>query len=335
MKILFIGPIFSTFTKVDIETLSAKFSLYLENASLGKSLKGAWNLITLTFRSFFKLFKVKAVYCWFADYSTFIPALLGKLLGKKIYVVAGGFDVCYKPELNYGAKAKALRWFCVKNTFKLADYIFPVSQYAKNQLLSLVEVEEKRVKVIHNAIDCEKFFRYSKENASERHLILTISGTYSSIEFKIKGLDRFIERARLSPKYDFVLAGLRDSALFDAKKQGADIQNLRIIPGPLSIEKDLLDLYSKSSIYLQLSIDESFGLAVVEAMACGCIPIVSPAGALPEVVPSKEFIAFSDEELQSLIDKYFYSGSEIRAKMQEHSKKFDISQRKKELLDYF
>nr|HPO64016.1 hypothetical protein [Candidatus Kapabacteria bacterium] len=127
MKILFIGPIFSTFTKIDIKILSEKFSLLLENSSLGKSLKGILNLFFVYARSVLKLFQSKIIYCWFADYSTFIPVLLGKLLGKRIFVVAGGFDVCYKPELNYGAKAKAVRWFCVKNTFKLADKILPVS----------------------------------------------------------------------------------------------------------------------------------------------------------------------------------------------------------------
>ncbi len=335
MKILFIGPIFSTFTKIDIKILSEKFSLLLENSSLGKSFKGIKNLISVNSRSFFKLFQSKIIYCWFADYSTFLPVLLGKLFRKKIFVVAGGFDVCYKPELNYGAKAKAVRWFCVKNTFKLADQIFPVSSYAKSQLLSLIKIKESRVDVLYNAIECEKFFKYAKEKKKERNIILTVSGTYSSIEYKIKGIDKFIETARLLPKYQFVVAGLKDSALSDAKAQAGDIENLTIIPGPLSIEKNLLDLYCRSSIYLQLSIDESFGMAVVEAMACGCIPIVSQNGALPEIVPGNDFIATTQEELLFLTEKYYNSDEKLREGMQEHSKKFDISHRKKQLLSYF
>ena len=90
-------------------------------------------------------------------------------------------------------------------------------------------------------------------------------------------------------------------------KQAGDIENLTIIPGPLSIENNLLDLYCKSSIYLQLSIDESFGMAVVEAMACGCIPIVSQYGALTEIVPGSDFIATTQEELLILTEKYFNS----------------------------
>jgi len=335
MKILFIGPIYSTFTKIDIKILSEKFSLLLENSSLGKSFKGILNLISVNIRSLIKLFQSNIIYCWFADYSTFIPVLLGKLLGKKIFVIAGGFDVCYKPELNYGAKAKAVRWFCVKNTFKLADKILPVSYYAKEQLLSLIKIKENRVDVLYNAIECENFFKYLKENKKYRELILTVSGTYSSIEYKIKGIDKFIETARLLPRYQFVVAGLKGSALSDAKTQAGDIENLTIIPGPLSIEKNLLDLYCRSSIYLQLSIDESFGMAVVEAMACGSIPIVSQFGALPEIVPNNDFIASTQEELLLLIEKYFNSDEKLREEMQEHSKKFDISHRKRKLLSYF
>lgn len=37
-------------------------------------------------------------------------------------------------------------------------------------------------------------------------------------------------------------------------------------------------------VYLQASRYEGFGMAVAEAMACGTVPVVTPAGSLPEVV---------------------------------------------------
>jgi glycosyltransferase involved in cell wall biosynthesis len=37
-------------------------------------------------------------------------------------------------------------------------------------------------------------------------------------------------------------------------------------------------------VYVQLSRHESFGCSVAEAMLCRCIPVVSNAAALPEVV---------------------------------------------------
>lgn len=44
------------------------------------------------------------------------------------------------------------------------------------------------------------------------------------------------------------------------------------------------DLLSQAWFYLQPSTYEGFGLAVLEAMACGAVPICSTAGSLPEVV---------------------------------------------------
>ena len=47
---------------------------------------------------------------------------------------------------------------------------------------------------------------------------------------------------------------------------------------------------------MQLSRYESFGVALVEAMWCGCTPIVSDAGALPEVVGDAGEIVNADDE---------------------------------------
>jgi glycosyltransferase involved in cell wall biosynthesis len=38
------------------------------------------------------------------------------------------------------------------------------------------------------------------------------------------------------------------------------------------------------AVYVQLSAYESFGMALAEAMQCGCVPVVTRRGALPEVV---------------------------------------------------
>jgi glycosyltransferase involved in cell wall biosynthesis len=43
-------------------------------------------------------------------------------------------------------------------------------------------------------------------------------------------------------------------------------------------------LFQQASVYVQASLHEGFGLAVAEAMAAGCIPVVTRVGSLPEVV---------------------------------------------------
>jgi glycosyltransferase involved in cell wall biosynthesis len=52
----------------------------------------------------------------------------------------------------------------------------------------------------------------------------------------------------------------------------------------------LVDAMASARVYTQLSAYESFGMAVAEAMLCGCAPVVSDRGALPEVVGDCGFI---------------------------------------------
>lgn len=331
MKIFFLGPLNSTFVKNDIHILEQKHILLKENSSIGKKIRGILNFIAITFRSIYKTFLADAVYCWFADYTTLIPVVLAKLFGKKAYVVAGGFDVCYIPEMNYGAKARKFRWFCVRLTFKYCYKIFPVSNYALDMLTKQTEGKYSQAIVIYNAVDTEELIKLKPEKI-ERKYVLTVSGTYSNIEFYIKGLDRFIKLAKQIPEKKFVIAGLISDALKIAQKESKNVPNLEIIPGPLSFLYELVPLYYNSSAYLQLSIDESFGMAVIESMACGSMPIVSPYGALPELIKDSSYIARDDSDVLALIEKSFTLNEEQRSCFVENSKFFDIKIREKKLI---
>lgn len=73
--------------------------------------------------------------------------------------------------------------------------------------------------------------------------------------------------------------------------------SLRIIPQlPFN---DLLSLYQISDLYVSSSVGEPFGLSLLEAIACGCCPLVTSAGAHLEIVP---------EDYDALFDAGDYRG---------------------------
>src|SRR5205823_3619648 len=112
--------------KNDVTILREHFEVDTIDVNLGKGASAIINLIRLHLRIITSLLKSDALFCWFADYYTLIPSIVGRLLRKKVFVVAGGFDITYLPHLGIGARTRPVRWFAVRNTFKVAHHIFPV-----------------------------------------------------------------------------------------------------------------------------------------------------------------------------------------------------------------
>lgn len=330
MKIFFIGPLVSSFVKNDIKILEKNHTLTFENAAFGRGLKGGINLLLLSLRSIYKTLSSDAVFCWFADYTTFLPSLLGKLLGKKVYVVAGGFDVFNMPEINCGAYLRPARWFCVRNTFKNATKIFAVSNFVVEKLDELTNGEHSPTKVIYNCVDAEKFS--GTDFSAERDIFLTVSQGDSQTDYLIKGIDVFIKLAKSQQNHKFVLAGLRGTALDLAYRDAKGVSNIEIIPGPLSLYDDIIPLYRRSIAYCQLSMAESFGVAVLESMLCGAVPIITNAGALPEITSgSGRLIAHSFDNLAELLQKSQHYSKEERESLNEFAKKYNINRREQEI----
>ncbi len=331
MKILFLGPIKSSFAKNDIEILQKDFELSIINSSTGRGIKGIFNLMKCIVLSTIYLIKSDVVFSWFADYTSLVPVFLAKLFKKKSIVIAGGFDVGYQPQLNYGAIMKPIRWFCVRNTFKYADKIIPVSNYAAEALMRLTGKDYwAKTEVIYNGIKSEKFSLPENEN---RNIFLTVSQAHSDIEFKLKGSDTFIKIAAENPNYEFKLVGLRGEALNEAKKMAMNIKNIEVIEGPLNLYTELIPLYQKSFAYIQLSIEESFGVAVVEAMKCGCVPIISNNSALPEISGKFAKIINTPSDITSALQFSVEANITLRTAISNYSETFDIKYREEKLLN--
>lgn len=329
MRITFCGPLISTFVSNDVEILSRKHQLDAIDANIGKGSSAIVNLIKLHLRIIGSLFKTDALFFWFADYYTLIPTLIARLLGKPVYVVAGGFDITYIPELGIGARAKPARWFAVRHTFRYCTHIFPVSQDTQDDLDSAVP-DHTPSTMIYNAVRTA-IYRYRSD--LPRTTILTVSQADSIPEFTRKGIDKVIELAGMLPHLPFKVVGLRGAGLEEANRLASGKNNIAIIPGRVPLD-DLLVEFWTAKLYLQPSIEERFGVSVAEAMSCGCIPLVAPVNALKEVVGNAgEIIPRENiESWKQAVESHLHDSEASHIAASEQAKQFDIDERAEKLL---
>ncbi len=260
---------FSSFVRQDYEILSNHFDVRRVRYS---SLKDVVSILGAVLRS-------DVTFSWFAGGHAFLAVLFSKIFGKRSIVVVGGYDVAYVPEINYGQYTQG--WmkrkyanFALKN----ADLVLAVSKFTEAEVLE--RAKPKKIEVIYNAINSNKF-RPESENGDimKGNVVLTVASGKDAI--RLKGLDAFVKAASYLPDATFVILGLSDDdmAALDCIRASNNVELHGYVNQDL-----LITYYRKSKVYCQLSYRESFGVALAEAMACGCVPVVTDRGALPEVV---------------------------------------------------
>ncbi|MHC1680310.1 MAG: glycosyltransferase family 4 protein [Methanomassiliicoccales archaeon] len=196
---------------------------------------------------------------------------LGKLLNKRSVIVAGGYDVANEPSIDYGILARRWMRFVPKLAFNNCDKILAVSDFIADETKKIIN-DPSKIMVINNGIDTSRFVNKSLVRKGS----VTI-GNVTPRSLRVKGIDAFINIAGQANDQEFTLIGRTDLGV-DVKGSS----NLHLL-GYRSGD-DLVNDLNGHEFYLQLSYREGFGIAVAEAMACGCIPIVTDRGGLPEVV---------------------------------------------------
>lgn len=76
----------------------------------------------------------------------------------------------------------------------------------------------------------------------------------------------------------------------------------RLLLPKIETARDLVDFYASLDWYIQPSIDEGFGLPVLEAMQTGCPVLVARAGSLPEVT-GKAGVYFDPCDINDMSEK--------------------------------
>ena len=273
-----------------------------------KILKSFANVIKVNYQSIIDYLNPKTLYymtwadailIWFASIHAIPAILLNYFFNKGLFIIANGWDLADVPEIGYGAMRGGSRKIIGKWILSRATKVIADSKSNRNEILNNAKVHPNRIQLIYIAVPNDEF-----DSVQEKiNQVLTV-GEINEETFFRKGIDRFINVAKKLPDVQFYHIGkwtdksgnpCEKTIDYAKKNSPSNIQFLGY-----QNKKELLRYYRESKIYLQLSRHETFGVSVVEAMASGCIPVVSNQYALPEIVGKNGYI--TDSNIDSTVN---------------------------------
>lgn len=184
-----------------------------------------------------------------------------------LFVLTGDYST---PEFRRRFAAQA------RQAAAASDAIIAVSEFTAHQVEQLLGVARARIHVVHHGAN-----RMLPRRKVERENIVLNVGAIQ----KRKNIARLVEAfERTSPGWKLVLAG---SAGYGAAEILARIEtsprraNIQVV-GYVSAE-ELAQWYARARVFAFPSLDEGFGMPVLEAMAAGTPVVAANRAALPEV----------------------------------------------------
>lgn len=341
-RLLYIAPQRSTFVENDLDALKEVFEVRFD--AFDARLK--WKLPFLLLRQLFFLASRRQPEIWvsrFAGFHSLLPSMLAKWRGIKHYVILGGTDCNTLPEIGYG---NALRYFmriATKWSLKQAYKLLPLSEALvasddrfnrppgrmgyRNNYPSVATPYE----VIPLGVDRTKFNLHAQVERESLSFVTLCSGLESERRRKLKGLDYFLALAARMPQAKFYVIGGERLPELNAPDHVTFLPQLPHAALPAML--------NRFGFYVQLSRSEGFSNALLEAMACGCIPIVSDVGVMPELVGAFGLVLRHEdlEPIDEVVGAFIERSSEINRQLCSEyiSKKYDISLRKRRLAELF
>jgi glycosyltransferase involved in cell wall biosynthesis len=190
------------------------------------------------------------------------------------------------------------------------DEIIAVSENSAQDVATFFGVPTKRIHVVYNGVDHERFFpgnhEVAKATVAGRH---GVNGPFflyvARLEHPAKNHVRLVEafneyKSATHSPWRLVLAGSdwhgagKIHEAIQLSKFRHDIHCLGFVP-----DSDIPDLYRAADVFVYPSLFEGFGLPPIEAMACGCPVISSDRGALGEMLGAAAAI-INPEEVSDL-----------------------------------
>lgn len=206
------------------------------------------------------------------------------------------------------------RRFVTKTAVNKSDLILTVSEFSKNEILELMEINSSKVIVTKLGTNINKY-SHLNSISSDKPYVLHVGGSSQH-----KNLDRLIkgfQRSNFSKIGSLMIIGNIELPEMTRSLNKPNI----IVTGSVN-EKDLVLYYKNALSLVYPSLYEGFGLPIIEAMALGVPVITSFSGAMKEIAGEAALFVnpYSVDEISAAIDK-MYSQESVKTKLIERGLK--------------
>ena len=225
---------------------------------------------------------------------------VGNNHGIKTYVTAHGSDMfeVYKKQ--------PLMRSTIKKVLKKADCVFAVSNALRHEIIATgVDGISSKTRLSMNSVDIDKFSP-DENNSFKEELKLTDKPIVLFVGniIKRKNVESLIEAKKIANS-DYYLVIVGNGPLFDKLNKKVKDENIRDVIFTGSRD-DVENIIPSCDVLVLPSYSESFGLVLIEALACGKPIIGSNVGGITEIITNDVGLFVNPNKVSSIasaIDK--------------------------------
>jgi glycosyltransferase involved in cell wall biosynthesis len=188
------------------------------------------------------------------------------------------------------------------HSVRAADAIIINSESLRSEIQRYLEVDKGKLKLIYEAVDHELFkpgnADAARAHVSQRYGVTKPFALFVSTLWPYKNCEGLLRAWALSRAE----LGDRQLAIVGGGQDEKYVASLHLLADQLGIAQDVVFVgkvpltetarfYQAADVFVYPSLNETFGLPILEAMACGCPVVTSDVSAMPETAGGAAVLA--------------------------------------------